>query len=203
MADPLDVSPENLTFSLSDEARRVILDLVLQWARYDALVSQWLLLAFGLSFDSGSILLGNMDTRTKMERLKGLYQHHGKASAVRKIANLQKAHAGLVDIRNLIAHSGCAGHVKSDPRFVAFAPVRTVKGSLDTMVIEAVPVWKMEVAERFAREMSIKLYLFIQQLDFPRAAPPPEPPEFLAETDPSPRKNAGKKRQQPRPKRGR
>jgi len=111
----VDLSPENLTFNLDPETREAMLSLVLAWGRYDGLISQWLLQAFSLSLDSGSILLGNMDTRTKLDRLKGLYQHHGKKAVVANIAKLQKDHLEFVDIRNLIAHSGCAGQVRSHP----------------------------------------------------------------------------------------
>jgi hypothetical protein len=198
LSDPVDLSPENLTFNLDSNSREAILDLVLAWGRYDGLISQWLLHAFGLSLDSGSILLGNMDTRTKLDRLKGLYQHHGMKSAVANIAKLQKAHLEYVDIRNLIAHSGCAGQVKSHPWMVAFAPVKTTKGLLDTMIIEAVSVTRMHNAERWAQETSDALFTFIQMCQ-PRSAPlPPEPPVFPGVIHSNPQNLSERKRGQPR-----
>jgi len=199
----VDLSPENLTFNLDPETREAMLSLVLAWGRYDGLISQWLLQAFSLSLDSGSILLGNMDTRTKLDRLKGLYQHHGKKAVVANIAKLQKDHLEFVDIRNLIAHSGCAGQVRSHPWMVAFAPVKTTKGLLNTMVVEAVSISVMHNAERWAREVSDSLHGFIQTLEVRNAPPPPEPPEFPRAIHSNPQNLISGKHQRPRPKRGR
>jgi len=193
MTDPIDLSPENLTFLLDDNSRKAILELVLSWGRYDGLISQWVLHAYGLSLDSGSILLGNMDTRSKLDRLKNLYQHHGMKAAVTKIENLQRDHRSYVDIRNLIAHSGCAGQVKSHPWLIAFAPVRTKRGALDAMVIEAVSVSIMHNAERWAREVADAMHEFIQTLEMRNAPPPPEPPVFPREISSNPQNlSAGK-----------
>jgi hypothetical protein len=178
LSDTVNLSPENLTFLLDDSSRTAILDLVLAWGRYDGLISQWVLHAYGLSLDSGSILLGNMDTRSKLERLKNLYQHHGMKPAVASISKLQKDHLEFVGIRNLIAHSACAGQVGSHPWLIAFAPVRTAKGQLDTMIVEAVSISVMQNAERWVREVSDSLHGFIRTLEMRNASLPPEPPEF-------------------------
>ena len=176
-----------------------MLDLILQWARYDGLISQWLLYAYGLSIDGGSILLGNMDTRTKLERLKGLYEHHGMTAAVGRIAELQKAHLSLVGIRNLIAHAGCGGMDADKPWMAVFAPVKAHKGSPGLMISESIGFSAMQTAERFAREMANQLYEFTNPLLVRLSEPPPEPPEFLGGPRPKPRKKReSKRKRQPR-----
>lgn len=187
-------SKDDLTFTLDDKARAVMLGVILEWARYDSLVSQWLLYAFGLSPDEGAILLGNMDTRTKLERVKNLYQHHAMDEAVDRIARLQKAHGDLVDVRNAIAHAMCAGHRKSDPEQIIFAPVRPVKGRLGNMLVEMHSVKSMEAAAFFAKGIADQLHPFVEPF-LPRPPKsPPEPPELLGQSG-ARSKTHGKKRQ--------
>ena len=189
---------EDVSQNLDDEAREVMLDLVLQWARYDGLVSQWVLHAYGLSADNGALLLGNMDTKTKLDRLKLLYEHHQMAKAVSRIAELKKAHLALVGIRNLLAHAACGGLSVSDPNKIYFSPVKAAKGRLGMMTIEAHTKDDFRLAARFAREMSDQIYLFIQPLLERPSPPPPEPPEFLGESPATPQKQKGSRRPQQR-----
>lgn len=177
-----DFSVSDISGKLDEPTRRVMLDLILAWARYDSLVSQWLLYAYGLSPDGGSILLGNMGTRTKLERIKDLYQHHGMKSAVSRIAHLQKGHATFVDYRNAIAHYGCGGQNTSKPEFVLFAPVKTQKGHVGKMLMEQLSVRMMVTATLFAEEMGDQLRPFVEPFLALPSTPPPEPPQFLGES---------------------
>src|SRR6185436_6534463 len=95
---------DDINQKLTDEARGVICDLVLGWASYEYALSLWTLLAFGMNLDCGSIMLGRMDARGKLEKLKQLYGHHHKKHVVEKIVILSKKHAEFVDTRNTVAH---------------------------------------------------------------------------------------------------
>ena len=176
---------EDISQFLDEEARTVMLDLVLQWARYDGLISQWVLLAYGLSADNGALLLGNMDTKSKLDRLKHLYEHHQMTKAAKRVAELQKGHLALVGIRNLLAHAGCGGLSVSNPNKIYFSPVRAVKGHLGMMTIEAYTKDDFRLAERFAREMGDQIYLFIKPLLERQSPPPQNLPNFWERASPS------------------
>ena len=173
-------SPNPSTFTYSPESKEAILTLVLAWARYDALVSQWLIVAFDLPLDVGAILLGNMDTRGKIDKLKALYAHHGLTEAVENIGTLYIGHMAIVGIRNTLMHSGCGGLSADDPDALVFAPVKNAKGALGSMVVEIIKIEHIKLAAQFAQEMGDTLYDFVNPLLVTRLQePPPLPPEFL------------------------
>lgn len=148
MSDPR-FDLENLDPNISHEARDAICDLILAWASYDSLVSQWIIVSFALPMDAGAILVGNMDTRTKLDRLEYLYRHQGMSGAD-AIQSLRKDHLSHVSVRNNICHSHCAGSFKSDPKRIVFAPVKTVKGEPGHMLFEAVHLDQITEATAFA-----------------------------------------------------
>jgi hypothetical protein len=116
----LPFTPDDLE-DLDQSNRDALCDLMLAWARYDSLVTQLMILAFHLTLDGGPILLGNMETRVKLDRLKKLYDHFGMTAASESIGNLRQWHRKYVDVRNTIAHSACAGQRKSDPDYIIFS----------------------------------------------------------------------------------
>jgi hypothetical protein len=189
-----DFTLEDLEQDISPAARDIICDVVLSWARLDSLISQLVLLAFGLAIDGGTILLGQMDTRSKLDRLKRLYDHHGMTDAAQSIANLRAWHKRFVDVRNSISHHTCAGSWKSDPSMIVFAPVRAMQGSLDRVEIEHIPLAEMVRAITFAAEAANALKVFVEPLPMRRALPPPTPPAFPSPNPPTPQKKSARKR---------
>lgn len=153
--------PENVNPTVSDEARMAIADLVLSWARFDALMSQMIILAFDLDLDVGAILIGNMDTRAKFDRIIKLYEHFGMPGA-QKFKELKVLHAKHVDLRNTICHAGCGGTLKSDPARIVFAPVRIMKGETGSMMIEVVHLDSIRAAAVFAQKNGDQLNLLIE-----------------------------------------
>ena len=189
---------ENLEPDISDFARQVVCDVILSWARFDSLVSQLALLAFGLSVDGGTILLGAMNTQTKLERLKKLYAHHGMTDAAQHIGNLEAWRNKFADIRNSIAHHTCAGSWKTDPDVIVFAPVRARKGVLNQVEIEHIPLAEMIQATEFAEQAADALISFVEPLTARRALPPPAPPAFRAPLRPTPPKQNNEEPSPPR-----
>ena len=159
-----DFDPDDIIRELSDDVKIQIADLILQWARMDGLVSQWVIRVFGMGLDTGAILLGNMDTRTKLERIKKLSAHH-KLAATERIADLLKLHAGHVDVRNLLAHAVCGGVRKSDPNRLIFAPVRQLQGKVGHMIVDLVHVDQIIAATNFARGAADELVELLNYLD--------------------------------------
>ena len=146
-----DFDIDNLEPDLPQNVRLVIADLVLAWARFDALVSQLLIQVFNLPLESGSILIGNMDTRAKFDRMIKLYEHLGSPNA-QTLKELRTLHSRHVDLRNTVTHASCGGVLKSDPDWVVFAPVRVMKGELGSMTIEQHHISRIAAAVMFAKE---------------------------------------------------
>lgn len=159
-----DFTLDDLEPNISQFARDVICDLILSWAKFDSLVSQLTLVAFGLSLDGGTIMLGAMDTRSKLDKLKKLYDHHQMEEAAQSIANLRQSHKEYVDIRNSVAHHTCAGSWKSRPEMIVFAPVRAVQGSVRMVEVEHIPLREMINAVGFAEGASNLLLAVTPQL---------------------------------------
>lgn len=163
---------------LTPASRQNMLDVILSWASYDAMIGQWLAHAYKLPLDDSTLLIGNMDTRTKLDRLKLIYEHHRMARAAESVERLKKKHAELVFIRNHIAHSICKGTLKSDRNAVAFTPFKASKGSVGYMAAHIISLADMRVAVKFARDVAKELNKFNGGQKAPLQGRPPEPPLF-------------------------
>lgn len=190
--DPIPFTIDDLTDNIDQATKDAICELILAWARYDSLVTQLVVLAFGLSLDTGPVLLGNMETRTKLDRLKKLYDHFGMEKAAESIGNLRQWHRRYVDIRNTIAHSGCGGQRKSDPDTIIFAPVKAAHGELGRMIVDQVHIDGIRKATQFAMAAGNNLLTVTDELVVRPSAQPPEPPSFQPPPDPNPQTSAGK-----------
>lgn len=174
-----DLALDDIIPNLDENARNVILNLTLSWARYDGILSQWLIYAYGMSLDDGALFVGSMDTKTKIDRLKCIYQHHGKNEAVTSLNRLLTAHLDKRWIRNHLAHSPCVGRLKNEPETVVFATLKASKGNPGKMAVQTITLDDMRKAEAFARTVADTLNAFLAKLKSPPSTQPPEPPEFL------------------------
>jgi len=154
--DPFDVDP-----TLSDDKKLIIADVVLAWARFDALMSQLLSVVFGLDLDTGAILFGSMGTPAKFTKIIKIYKHHGLSGAA-KMKELQTLYLEHVDLRNSICHAACAGTLRSDPEKIVFAPVRAVHGTPGNMTIEVHHVDSIRAAAQFADRNGDEINVLIQ-----------------------------------------
>lgn len=159
MPDPR-FEPENIN-PITNEAREAMCDLVLAWASYDSLVSQWAIVSLALPLDCGAIFLGNMDTRTKLDRLQSLFQHH-ELSGAKSIDSLRKKHLKHVGIRNSVCHAHCAGTLTSDPKRVVFAPVKAMKGEPGQMLVEGIHLDQMREATAFAQRAASNINRLVE-----------------------------------------
>jgi hypothetical protein len=193
-----DFTLHDLRNDIDPKVRDIICDVILSWARLDSLISQLVLLAFGLALDGGTILLGTMDSRNKLDKLKNLYDHHGMSEAADSIGNLQQWVKAFVDVRNTIAHHTCAGSWKSDPDMLVFAPVRAMQGQLNHVEVQHIPLREMNRSADFAMKAADAIQKITGPLTERSAVRPLEPPAFLPLKPPSHRKNGGKGKPQPR-----
>lgn len=158
---------DNINPNITPAARKAMCNLILAWASYDSLVSQWVIVSFGLPLDAGSILVGNMDTRNKLERLETLYRHHGLNGAV-SIKALRKEHLEHVEVRNRICHAHCAGVFRSDWKRVVFAPVKDSRGEPGNMQVEAIHIDQMKAATKFAKLAASNINRLVEAALAPR-----------------------------------
>lgn len=179
---------DDLQPTLTQDTRNAIGDVILQFARLDALVSQFVLCAFHMTLAEGPILLGTMDTRGKLDRVQLLYEHHGMKDAVKYIANLKEAHKHYVNGRNTIAHSTCAGTRISRPDQIVFSPVKIDKGHLDNIPLVLLTVEGMRRAAGWAQIAANMLAEAVTSLVEKPSQPPPEPPEFPKLSHPTEKK---------------
>jgi len=145
-----ELSKDDVTATIDVETAQLISKLILAWARFDSLVSHWTIHAFGMNSGAGAILLGNMDTRTKLERLKKLHKHYGVVEAVAFVKNLMAELIKHVDVRNAITHKACGGHYKPDPDRLIFANIMPFEQKIGTMQIELVHLDQIRAAAAFA-----------------------------------------------------
>ena len=197
MAKPI-LKLREVEANISDEARGVIAQLVLCWANFETSLTQFLLVAFGASLDEGSILVGTMDTRTKLDRLHLLYKHHGMTDAATNIRNLIALHKHFVGVRNAVAHSVCIGHFVERPDYLMFSAGRLDHGNKGLISGTGYSLNRMRQASDFALRAGGLLMERAGQLRRRRSKPPPEPPSFRIQSRPTPRKK-GKGKQGRRP----
>lgn len=182
---------------VSQEARDVMLDLILAWARLDTACSIWVTLAFGMCTDSGPILLGNMDTKSKLDRLKALAKHHKLATAAKSIDNLKKTVEHYAQIRNAIAHSMLAGERVSKPGVIVFSPLKPAPGVLAHMMIQEVRLEAMKKAAAFARDAGDRLTSAQHMLIGRPTRQPAELGEFPSFPNPNPDAPTRNRRRRP------
>ncbi len=114
-------SDADLDRTISLAAREAICELILAWADLDTIVSYWTIKAFGMQLDVGSIMLGTMDTKTRLMRLKQLYEHKRNMPFAKNIGKLSKEMATWVDCRNIVCHQKCIGQLTSDNERIVFS----------------------------------------------------------------------------------
>jgi len=177
----------DLTNTLDEESRNLIAELVLAWARYDSLVSQWTYRSYGMGPDEGSLFIGNMDTKAKLDKLKALFTHYGKSGA-KKIASLSKLSQTHADVRNTICHKTCGGNSKSDPDRLVFSDGRIFKTKPGKMQVELIHLDQIRDAITFASQNADTISKIVDALaaqqEGPSKPPPGNPPSSLPDPQP-------------------
>ena len=190
---------DDIEASLTDEAKRVMLHLILSWARLDAALTHYLLIVTGVSYDNGSILIGRMDTRAKIEKLKSIYQHHAMEDAASSISNLAILHKRYVNSRNAIAHYHCVGTERADPKTVVFLTGSISKGIKGSTAGKTFTLEHMAASADFAHRAASMLRGKMPKGQWKPSKPPPEPPSFEIQNHPNPQKSGKRKRDKPPP----
>ncbi|CAM3264330.1 hypothetical protein SPAN111604_13710 [Sphingomonas antarctica] len=151
---------DDLDRSITDNDRLIMAETILAWADLDTGISRLIMLVFDLdeSSGSGSILIGNMDLKTKAEKIKVLYDHIGNKAAATNMSKLITAMKEYSFCRNAVAHRKVIGRMTSDPTRIAFLSAKHVKGEVGKYEILAIDHSEFIASAKFARAASVKVH---------------------------------------------
>jgi hypothetical protein len=130
-----DFTKDDFNAELSDGLARTLLNVVLAFARFDTALSAWLVQAYGMPLDRGSLLVENMDIGNKIIRLRKIYSHRGETTTASNLTRLKKQFDQHRVVRNTIAHATCCGTLKGRGDTVIFAPLRASGSGSDLQII--------------------------------------------------------------------
>ncbi len=119
---------------------------------------------FGLESDAGSILIGNMDLKTKVERIKALYEQYGNSVGKNAMGRLITAMREFSFSRNAIAHRKCVGKLISQPTRLVFLSTKHIKGQSDSFEMLAIDHSEMTASAKFARDASVTVARMIDAI---------------------------------------
>lgn len=148
---------------IPDSHKLILADLIIAWGKFESLVSQWVILSFGMKLDIGALLVGKMDIDNKLNRLQKLFAHH-HLSGAEKIKKLKKDYKKHADIRNKLAHAALVGISKIEPDRLVFAVTEQEQGRPDHMIIDLVHLEQLQCATAFAESVSSELNELIDTL---------------------------------------
>ena len=100
---------------------------IIAWPYLEIGLTNWIAFALNVRISETAILLGAMDTRNKLDKLKALYVHRNSdKEAVALLKEMAKEHKAHADIRNTIAHAMTLGSSLTDSQCVYFLTSRAV-----------------------------------------------------------------------------
>ncbi len=140
---------ENLTPALSAEAREAICTLITTSAMLEIALTEWLTRLVGMDSDIGPLLIGRMDNRAKIDKLKEIYAHLNNKGAVRSLKWLSKNAKIHSDVRNTVIHNICCG-VKNDGNTLQFLTFLPVRGDRRHQVVKTLTFTQIWAASRVA-----------------------------------------------------
>ena len=160
---PFDV--DDLDRSLTDNDRLLMAETILAWADLDTGISRFILLVFRIEDDAGSILIGNMDLKTKAEKIKMLYDHAGNTTVAAQFTRLIKAMQTFSECRNTIAHRKVIGRMISKPTRLAFMSAKHVKRQPGVFEMLCIDNTELIASAQFARKAAVKIHEMIGVLE--------------------------------------
>jgi hypothetical protein len=162
---PQSFDVDDLERVATDGDKLIMIETILAWADLDTGISRLIMLLFGLEADAGSILIGNMDLKTKVERIKALYEQYGNTAGKDKMVQLINAMRLFSACRNTIAHRKCIGRLISQPQRLVFISTKHVKGQLDQFEMLAIDHSEMIASAKFARKASETIHRLIEAIE--------------------------------------
>ncbi len=98
------------------------------WPAWELEITKWLILVSGLDPHVAPLLLGNMDTKAKLDRIKAIYKQMGAEPVVQYVGRLSKRHEHHVQCRNIMTHNSYGGYLVDEPDVTLFRTHRAAPG---------------------------------------------------------------------------
>jgi hypothetical protein len=143
--------------SPSAELRELIVDLMLAWPKLELGLTYWIAFALGVRASECSIILGAMDTRSKIDKLKALYAHRNHDDLAELLKVISKEHREFSDVRNTIAHAMLMGTSKTKARAAYFLTTRAVPDEYGFMFVRRFDFDSFKEAREFAIHNAMKI----------------------------------------------
>jgi hypothetical protein len=157
--------PDDLERVVTDADRLIMAETILAWADLDTGISRLIVLVFGLEDDAGSILIGNMDLKTKVEKIKMLNDHHGRLKSAASLGRLITAMRTFSESRKVVAHRKCIGRLISAPTRLVFLSARHIKKLPGQFEMLCVDHSELVASAEFARGASVKVHAMIEAIE--------------------------------------
>jgi hypothetical protein len=156
-----DFDPLMLDKSMPQSAQEAILMLMRAWPLFEIALTDWLIAVAGMTTDIGTLMVGRMDTRGKIDKLKEIYSHLGNKEQVQWLTNLNKSARRYTVIRNIVVHSIYLGH-KPDPKQpeeyqLIFSNHRPIKGRRKSIGAVVVKLHDIKRTANFAGSAASKI----------------------------------------------
>jgi hypothetical protein len=137
-----DFDPLALNKKMPQDAQEAILFLIRTWPLFEIALTDWLIALTRMDREIGVLMVGRMDTGSKINRLKEIYAHLGDKNQVQWLKNLDKSAKRYTSIRNTVVHTMYMGH-RADPNkpeecqliFSTHRPVRGRRKSIDAVIV--------------------------------------------------------------------
>ncbi len=143
--------PENRETRLPPEHRESMLELVLVWASLDGALGMLVSGVERKPLHQIADELSKANGSTKLNRIiKGLPDDEKGKSVKKALRKWKKQYEQHSRPRNRICHAHCAGHLKSDPRYLVFA-VFEQEG--EGLAVEAIPLEEIETAKKWGEQL--------------------------------------------------
>lgn len=152
----------DLSSELTALAEERIRSLMRCWPLLELSATDWLIFEAGMDHAVGRIVLGNMDLKTKLERLKAIHTHRKKKKDRADVTALIKDHRKHSDVRNVVAHCPVLG-MSEDQDSVLFVRNRVIPET-ELIDVEAVSLQKILDASIFASTAGITLLAHVMKL---------------------------------------
>lgn len=143
--DPADLNPE-----ITAEMRSVFIDVIMRWASVDGAVSRLFASFHGLDDITHADDISSYPTTAKLLAIKRQAARSNKPLAA-GISKLKKKYERFAPVRNQIAHSHCAGVLRSDPNRAVFLQYAS-QGS-GGLLVNAIHVDEFRETIRFGQHL--------------------------------------------------
>lgn len=152
----------DLSSELSAEAEEQIRSLMRCWPLLELGATDWLIFEAGMDHAIGRIILGNMELKTKLERLKAIHAHRKKKKDLADVTAIIKDHRKHSEVRNVVAHCPVLG-MGADGDSVLFVRNRFIIGT-DLVDVETVSLQTILDAAVFASTAAITIMAHVLTL---------------------------------------